>query len=105
MANKPGPKPKPISQLGTTGKWYRTKATPAQIAKHQKTSDKAGSTKKKIKERSADNKARQLMIKKGQLKKGDHKDAARKKGGGFIAQSQKTNRAANGHGKRSRYSA
>ena len=102
MANKPGPKPKPISQLGKTGKWYRTKATPSQIAKHHKTSDKAGSTKKKIKERSADNKARTELG----LKIGDYtKDAARKKGGGFIAQSSKKNRQANGHGKRSRYSA
>ena len=98
---KPGPKPKPLSQLGPTALWYRTKATPEQLAKKLKSSHKAGSTKTAIEKRSKDNKNRKALG----LKVGDQRDAARKKGGGFIAQSNKKNRAANGHGKRSRYSA
>tara|TARA_Y100001938_G_C8087158_1_gene432759 strand:- start:1198 stop:1506 length:309 start_codon:yes stop_codon:yes gene_type:complete len=98
---KPGPKPKPLSELGKTALWYRTKATPEQIKKHRDTSHKAGSTEKAIKKRSEDNKNRKALG----LKVGDQRDAARKKGGGFIAQSNKKNRAANGHGNRSRFSA
>ena len=98
---KPGPKPKPLSQLKPTALWYRTKATPEQIAKHHATSHAAGSKPKKIKERSEDNKNRKKLG----LKKGDHRNASRKKGGGFIAQADSINKAANGHGKRSRFSA
>ena len=102
MGNKPGPRPKPLSQLGPTAKWYRTKATPLQIKKHQNTSDKAGSKPKKIKERSEDNHARKHILK---IPVGSHLNAARKKGGGWVAQSDKKNKGANGHGKRSKYSA
>ena len=101
MGAKPGPKPKPLSKLKPTALWYRTRATPEQVNKHRETSDAAGSTPKKIKERSEDNKNRRKLG----LKKGDHRNAARKKGGGFIAQADSINKAANGHGKRSRFSA
>ena len=101
---KSGPKLRPISSLKSkSGRWYRTKASPAQKKNAIKTASKYSNAHNA--KRAEDNKQRQLMIKKGRIKKGDHKNVSRKKGGGWTIQPDHINKSFNGSGKRSRYSA
>ena len=103
---KSGPKLRPVESLKSrSGKWYRTQASPAQRDNAIKTAINYSSTPENTKKRSEDNKRRQLMIKQGKLKKGDHKNVARKKGGGWTIQPDHINKSFNGSGKRSKYSA
>ena len=101
---KSGPKLRPVDSLKSrSGKWYRTKASPAQKKNAIKTATKYSNA--HTDKRSEDNRRRQLMIKQGKLKKGDHKNVARKKGGGWTIQPDHINKSFNGSGRRSRYSA
>ena len=99
---KSGPKLRPVSSLKSkSGKWYRTKASPAQKRNAIKTATKYSSTPANTKKRSEDNK----MRKKLKIRKGSHMNASRTKSGGWTVQPDYINKAANGSGKRSRYSA
>ena len=99
---KSGPKLRPVSSLKSkSGKWYRTKASPAQKRNAIATATKYSSTPANTKKRSVDNK----MRKKLKIKKGAHMNASRKKGGGWTVQPDYINKSINGSGKRSRYSA
>ena len=101
---KSGPKLRPVDSLKSrSGKWYRTQASPAQKKNAIKTATKYSNA--HTDKRSEDNRRRQLMIKQGKLKKGDHKNVARKKGGGWTIQPDHINKSFNGSGKRSKYSA
>ena len=101
---KSGPKLRPVSSLKSrSGRWYRTQASPKQVENAKRTASKYSNA--HTAKRSEDNKRRQLMIKQGKLKKGDHKNVARKKGGGWTIQPDHINKSFNGSGKRSRYSA
>ena len=97
---KSGPKLRPVSSLKSrSGRWYRTQASPAQKDNAIKTATKYSNA--HTAKRSEDNK----MRKKLKIKKGSWMNASRKKGGGWTVQRDYINKAANGSGKRSRYSA
>ncbi len=98
---KSGPKLRPVSSLKSrSGRWYRTQASPAQRDNAIATATKYSSTPANTKKRSEDNKMRKkLKIKSSWM------NASRKKGGGWTVQPDYINKAANGSGKRSRYSA
>ena len=99
---KSGPKLRPVSSLKSkSGKWYRTKASPAQKRNAIKTATEYSSTPANTKKRSEDNK----MRKKLKIPKGSHMNASRKKGGGWTVQPDYINKSFNGSGTRSRYSA
>ena len=99
---KSGPKLRPVSSLKSkSGKWYRTQASPEQKKNAIATATKYSSTPANTKKRSEDNK----MRKKLKIRKGSWMNASRKKGGGWTVQRDYINKAANGSGKRSRYSA
>ena len=99
---KSGPKLRPVESLKSrSGRWYRTQASPAQKANAIKTATKYSSTPANTKKRSEDNKMRKLL----KIKQGSWMNASRKKGGGWTVQRDYINKAANGSGKRSRYSA
>ena len=101
---KSGPKLRPVSSLKSkSGKWYRTKASPAQKRNAIKTATKYSSAHNE--KRAEDNRQRLKMIRQGKIKKGDHKNVSRKKGGGWTVQPDYINKSFNGSGKRSRYSA
>ena len=97
---KSGPKLRPVSSLKSrSGRWYRTQASPKQIENAKRTASKYSNA--HTAKRSEDNK----MRKKLKIKKGSWMNASRKKGGGWTVQRDYINKAANGSGKRSRYSA
>ena len=99
---KSGPRLRPVSSLKSrSGRWYRTQASPAQKANAIATATKYSSTPANTKKRSEDNR----MRKKLKIRKGSWMNASRKKGGGWTVQRDYINKAANGSGKRSRYSA
>jgi len=97
---KSGPRLRPVSSLKSrSGLWYRTQASAAQKDNAIKTATKYSSAHNK--KRAEDNKMRKLL----KIKKGSWMNASRKKGGGWTVQRDYINKAANGSGKRSRYSA
>ena len=99
---KSGPKLRPVSSLKSkSGKWYRTKASPAQKRNAIKTATKYSSTPANTKKRSEDNK----MRKKLKIPTGSHMNASRTKSGGWTVQPDYINKSFNGSGKRSKYSA
>ena len=99
---KSGPKLRPVSSLKSkSGKWYRTKASPAQKKNAIATATKYSSTPANTKKRSEDNK----MRKKLKIPKGSHMNASRTKSGGWTVQPDYINKSFNGSGKRSKYSA
>ena len=99
---KSGPKLRPVSSLKSkSGKWYRTKASPAQKRNAIKTATKYSSTPANTKKRSEDNK----MRKKLKIPKGSHMNASRTKSGGWTVQPDYINKYFNGSGNRSKYSA
>ena len=99
---KSGPKLRPVSSLKSkSGKWYRTKASPAQKRNAIKTATKYSSTPANTKKRSEDNK----MRKKLKIPKGSHMNASRTKSGGWTVQPDYINKSFNGSGNRSKYSA
>ena len=97
---KSGPMWRPVSSLKSrSGRWYRTQASPAQKDNAIKTATKYSNA--HTAKRSEDNR----MRKKLKIRKGSWMNASRKKGGGWTVQRDYINKAANGSGKRSRYSA
>ena len=97
---KSGPRLRPVSSLKSrSGRWYRTQASPAQKDNAIKTATKYSNA--HTAKRSEDNR----MRKKLKIRKGSWMNASRKKGGGWTVQRDYINKAANGSGKRSRYSA
>ena len=99
---KAGPQLRPVSSLKSeSGKWYRTKASPAQKRNAIKTATKYSSTPANTKKRSEDNQ----MRKKLKIRKGSHMNASRTKSGGWTVQPDYINKSFNGSGKRSKYSA